>query len=145
MKAGRVVRLRVNPKDCLGILDILEGAKVDTKGKSFASCTALALGIAIQTLRRAKAIREEEDGFSFLDRMAPFEGSFGHKRKMEYSKTLYQQQARGLELPSMGEVHEPLSAAELERFSFLNDRLNEGVALLPKDQEEYAALNRRFG
>lgn len=76
MKAGLVVRLRVNPKDCQSILDLLDRVGVPHNSLSFSQCTSLALASLLETARTHKTL-PEPDPFQFLNRMGNFIGQ-GH-------------------------------------------------------------------
>ena len=71
MKAGMVATIRVSPKDCISVLDILDVAQVRRDNMSFASCTSLALSSLIGMARQAGII-EEPDGFAFLGKVGPY-------------------------------------------------------------------------
>ena len=76
MKAGLVVRLRVNPKDCQSILDLLNKVGVPYNNLSFSQCTSLALASLLETARTHKTL-PEPDPFQFINRMGNFIGQ-GH-------------------------------------------------------------------
>lgn len=76
MKAGLVVRLRVNPKDCQSILDLLDKVGVPYNNLSFSQCTSLALASLLETARTHKTL-PEPDPFQFINRMGNFIGQ-GH-------------------------------------------------------------------
>lgn len=101
-KAGMVVQIRVNPKDCLAILDIMHACNIDPyDGRSFAQCVSIALSSMIGMTRRASIIAEEEDGFQFLNRMGPFLNSKNDKRKHRYDDALYKRAEHGLTAPDL--------------------------------------------
>ena len=76
MKAGLVVRLRVNPKDCQSILDLLDKVGVPYQNLSFSQCTSIALASLLETARTHKTL-PEPDPFQFINRMGNFIGQ-GH-------------------------------------------------------------------
>jgi len=76
VKAGLVVRLRVNPKDCQSILDLLDKVGVPYNNLSFSQCTSLALASLLETARTHKTL-PEPDPFQFINRMGNFIGQ-GH-------------------------------------------------------------------
>jgi hypothetical protein len=103
MKPGMVTQIRVNTKDCLAILDLMGVLGVDPyDGRSFAQCVSLALSSMLQTMRDRSVIPSEEDGFQFLNRMAPFLNSGNNKRKYIMSSSLSDrmgQQSVSVKLP----------------------------------------------
>lgn len=87
MKAGKVISLRVNPKDCMSCIDVLEAAGLPIKNMSFAQVVSLALSSAMETFRTQQVI-PTRDGFEFSEMMAPFGGTWSgrHKQKLEVTK-----------------------------------------------------------
>lgn len=79
MKAGQVTRLRVNPKDCQSVLDLLDRIGVPYQNLSFSQCTSIALASLLETARVHKTL-PEPDPFQYLNRMSPF---LGHGTSMQ--------------------------------------------------------------
>jgi hypothetical protein len=71
VKAGHVATIRVTPRDCQSVLDVLDAAGVPRKSLSFAQCVSLALGSLLETARRGKMI-PEPDEFEYLNRMQEY-------------------------------------------------------------------------
>lgn len=150
MKAGQVVRLRINPSDCQSVLDILELAGIETKGMSFASCVSLALSSAIQTLKQAKCI-EEPDAFQFLERMAQFRITKMTRTRKQIADTMYKGQAMGLKSPALEiPIQSPqkvtgnsLSIDEGQRLEFLYEKRDK-EGLTQEEQVEFQELDRRM-
>lgn len=102
MKAGMVTQIRINPKDCLAILDLMVACGIDPyDGRSFAQCTSLALSSLIGVARRAKIIPEDDDGFQYANRMEPFIQGKNDKRKYRYDSMLYQRAAGDISAPDL--------------------------------------------
>ena len=76
MKAGLVVRLRVNPKDCQSVLDLLDRVSIPHDNLSFSQCVSLALASLLETARTYKTL-PEPDAFQYMNRMGKFYGR-GH-------------------------------------------------------------------
>lgn len=90
MKAGMVAQIRVNPKDCQSILDMMGVLGIDPyDGRSFAQCVSLALSSALHGMRTNR-ILPEVDPFQYLNRMGPFLQSRNNKRKANMAEMLYQ-------------------------------------------------------
>lgn len=87
MKAGIVSSIRINPKDCQSILDVLDKAGVYTQGMSFASMVSLALGSLLEAARK-DGIIPEPDPFQYLNRLQPYIKA-KHARKLEVTKVLH--------------------------------------------------------
>lgn len=79
MRAGQVVRIRVNPKDCMSAIDILAKAGVPTEGISFSAIVSLAFSAITEGLRKQGTI-PDRDGFEYTQMMQPFlRGAQGSK------------------------------------------------------------------
>ena len=68
MKPGRVVSIRLNPRDCLAVIDVVEKLSLNIRGMSFSQAVSIALASAMESLRQAGAI-PERDGFEFTEMM----------------------------------------------------------------------------
>lgn len=71
MRLGKVVSIRINPKDCMSIIDVLDAARVDTTGMSYSSMTALAVSALLEHMRNTKMI-PVRDGFEYLKMMSQY-------------------------------------------------------------------------
>ena len=71
MKAGRVACIRVNPKDCMAILDVLKRIDYLPPGMSFAHGVSVALGSVLESLRQSGVI-PTRDGFDYSEMMKFF-------------------------------------------------------------------------
>lgn len=111
MKYGMIAQIRVNTKDCLAVLDLMGVLGIDPyDGRSFAQCVSLALSSMIQTMRDRGVIEQQEDGFQYLNRMAPFLGSRNNKRKYLASEALGKAMGEGvpaLTIPKSVNVKHP--------------------------------------
>jgi hypothetical protein len=113
MKPGVVSTIRVNPKDCMGVLDVLDVAGIPTRGMSFASITSLALSSLLQTMREQQVI-PTRDGFEYLDMMGPYLNGKNNSKKLAVTDTLVKAgsraQVRGISRPR-NEAPEPMPPA----------------------------------
>lgn len=73
MKAGHVATIRVNPRDCQSVLDVLDAAGIPRQALSFAQCVSLALGCLLETSRHSGVI-PEPDEFEYLNRLSHYVG-----------------------------------------------------------------------
>lgn len=86
LKAGLVISLRINPKDCMSVVDVLAKTGTVIPGMSFSAMTALALSSLLETMRQQGKI-PTRDGFEFSEMMAPYL-SGKHARKVATAKAL---------------------------------------------------------
>lgn len=70
-KAGRTVSIRVNPKDCMGVIDLADKLRYAPPGTSFSQLVSLALTSSLEALR-ANGIIPTRDGFEFSEMLARF-------------------------------------------------------------------------
>lgn len=68
MKAGVVVRIRVNPQDCQSVLDLLQRIGIEHRTLSFSQCVSTAFASLLETARVNRML-PEPDPFQYLNRM----------------------------------------------------------------------------
>jgi len=68
---GRVVSIRVNPTDCMAVVDLVDKIGLHIPGMSFSQAVSIALSSAMESLRRAGAI-PTRDGFEFSEMMQKY-------------------------------------------------------------------------
>lgn len=83
---GKSISLRVNPRDCLSVLDIAEAVGIPTTSASFSALVSLAFSSLIETARK-NGIIPDRDGFEYSEMMTPFEDR-SHKRKLMFSDAM---------------------------------------------------------
>jgi hypothetical protein len=71
IRLGHVTSIRVSPKNCMAVIDLLRMADVPTEGMSFASAVSRALDLALTGLIKAGHL-PDRDGFEYSEMMAPF-------------------------------------------------------------------------
>lgn len=104
LAAGHVAQVRINPKDCMSVIDVVKTAGVWTEGMSFAQMVSLALSSAMETFRQSKFI-PERDGFEYLEMMERYMGeSKSTKKKQQITQVINAAgatiHARGLARPT---------------------------------------------
>ena len=119
MKAGHVVSIRVNPRDCQSVLDLLDAAGIPRRALTFAQCVSLALGSSLETFRKDGTL-PEVDEFEYLNRMQPYLGRMAKRVRVantihsaggeRRSRTVY----RGEEAGTAAQDSIPESAAPVE-------------------------------
>lgn len=71
MRPGQVIRLRVNPTECLQVLDFLRRANIEVTGRSFSACASIVWHALMKDAER-RGFMHEVDGFSYNEQMAQF-------------------------------------------------------------------------
>lgn len=110
MKAGHVVTIRVNPRDCQSVLDVLDAAGVPRKALSFAQCVSLAMGCLLETARRGNVI-PEPDEFEYLNRLSQYVGKGKVRKTVRMSEALHDL-GGAMRAPVLGGGEEGPSAAQ---------------------------------
>lgn len=89
MRPGIVASIRVNPKDCMAVVDVMEAVGIPTDGMSFPAMVSLTLSSLLQTARDNNQI-PTRDGFEYSEIMSPFMGQRRNRKKLEITKTLHE-------------------------------------------------------
>lgn len=71
MMHGRIARIRVNSKDCMAIVDLLEKIGMQVKGMSFSQGVSIALSSTMESLRQ-QGVLPVRDGFEYNNLMKRF-------------------------------------------------------------------------
>ena len=71
MKAGRVVTVRINPADCMSVIDIAEKIGMRVRGVSFSQLVSVAVSSALESFRQ-NGIVPQRSGFEYSSMMAEF-------------------------------------------------------------------------
>lgn len=87
MKVGRVVYIRVNPKDCMSCIDVCQKVGTVTTGMSFAQLVSLALSSLLETVRRDGAI-PTRGGFEYSQMLQPWSGGGNTKTTVQLNKAI---------------------------------------------------------
>jgi hypothetical protein len=87
VRPGVVSTIRVNPKDCMSIIDVIALTGIDTTGMSFAAMTSLALSSLLETARQNGQV-PTRDGFEFNEMMLPWASGIRSKRKLEITEAI---------------------------------------------------------
>lgn len=99
MRAGLVATVRINPKDCMSVIDVMKKAGVNTNGMSFPAMVSLALSATLNGLR-IEGLIPDRDGFEYLDMMQPYMNG-RNARKLEITKTIHDAGSRmNISLPA---------------------------------------------
>lgn len=90
MRPGRVVKIRINPADCMSAVDVVRAAGAYHAGMSFAQVIVSALSIAMQTFR-SNSIIPARDGFEFSEMMKEFGNQPHIDRELKLKITKFMQ------------------------------------------------------
>lgn len=137
MKAGKVVSLRVNPKNCLTVLDVCRELGVNpSAGYSFGQLVSIALSSLLETVRQ-QAIVPERTGFEYSEMMKPFEEpskrAFAQKIKLSNNITAPSFQPQ----PVIPGVH-PREKVRFEELAFKKDA--DPLNFSPAEEKEFVEL-----
>ena len=72
MTPGRVVRLRVNPRDAMSIVDVLDKVELSPTNMSFDQACSMVLATLLESARTANLIPREREGFEYTEMMQRF-------------------------------------------------------------------------
>lgn len=86
MKGGKVVRLRINPQDCMGVADTLEKLGVTSERFSFDQAVRVALSSLLESARAHGAI-PRRDGFEYTKMMERFVERMPQDRALKLAVT----------------------------------------------------------
>jgi hypothetical protein len=145
MNVGSVVTIRVNPKDTMSVIDLIQKSGIKAEGMSFPSMVSLALSIGMNTFREHGLV-PVRDGFEYNEMT---QGILGIGQKSSARKRAINQVVQSVG-PSMG-ISVPLPEAPAAPTGYvkqagwtppkqpsLMDRLKRaeltGMALEPEDQ-----------
>lgn len=90
LASGRIARIRVNPTNCVSVLDVIDKLPIPFKEQmSFDQCVSMALSSLLETARQQGLIKEN-DGFDYLNRMSRFHSGHAgqHGKKLEITKAV---------------------------------------------------------
>ena len=138
-KAGEVVKVRVNPKDCLAVLDTMVAIGLNPSDHSFAGCVSITLSSLIAMARKAGALPQEEDGEKYWERMAPFRAGRSTQVKRERTNAFYNRGVQGYgpltpPIPNSPPIQSPQEKEALQKeYDTLLGQYNKGdESVLPR-------------
>lgn len=88
MRAGLVVNIRVNPRDCQTVLDVLDSIGYKRTGNSFAQLVSLTLSSLLETQRMAGNV-PEPDPFEYLNKLGEYIGQQRSSKKLQVAKVIH--------------------------------------------------------
>lgn len=84
---GEVVRIRVNPRDCMSVADVCAAVGVNWPGMSFSQACSVAFSALLETMRDAGTIPRRE-GFEFSEVMANYKFKQRTGRKLALTRAV---------------------------------------------------------
>ena len=144
MRAGRVVQIRVNPKDCLTCVDIVKEIQMFIPGMSFAQVVSVAFSSALNTLRGAGAV-PDHDGFEYEQVMSQFPSSIPKRGRMLDITRTFQVLGAGTQVPMSPEVAHARRKNKL-RYQELQMKVDAGEIenMTPEEIAEWSSLQSAF-
>lgn len=144
MRPGRVVYIRVNPKDCMSAIDVCTKIGLNIKGMSFAQVVSVAFSSALEGLRQ-NAIIPSREGYEFSQMMLPYpakpmKGERG--RALDITKTFYLAGSEG-QVPAA--AANPARARSERRLEELRIKFNgDAINFSESEAEEMARLTQEL-
>lgn len=83
LRAGRVVQIRLNPKDCMTVVDIVTQIGAFQPGMSFSQATIIAFACMSETFRKNSIVPDRE-GFEYTKLMAEFPDTTRGRGSFQY-------------------------------------------------------------
>lgn len=134
MKAGRVVRLRISPKDCMSVDDIVRKVHMFTPGMSFSQAASITLAALIETFRKQGHV-PIRDGFEFTEMMNAYpKDQYAKRRQIDITRTI-DQAGSEIEMPVMPGMIDVESSPQVKR---LYMKLQELAAKRDADPENWS-------
>lgn len=87
MRPGVVASIRVNPKDCMSIIDTIKNTGLYVPGMSYPAMVSMVLSACLESLRKHGTI-PTRDGFEYLQMMEPYLGQGRNKKARNITNAL---------------------------------------------------------
>lgn len=157
-RAGEVVRIRVNPTDCMGVVDVVRLSGISTRNMSFSQMASLALTSLLEGARTVGAI-PTRTGYEYNELVGPHLQGERTGAKLEVAQALYKQAADGripsfvpsptkaLEVSADADEFKSLSTSTQEeraRAQELYDRKDRGEILTGVEELEFQGLMKKI-
>jgi hypothetical protein len=146
MTPGIVISLRVNPRDCMSVADLVQKLNAYMPGMSFSSAVSIALSSAMESFR-VNAILPDRSGFEYEQVMAPFKIKKRDARKLAIASTIRMTGELYRVRPLVPQTSEAKVAQERRKlrydelkFKYENNKENWCM----DDTEEYVPLAKEF-
>lgn len=135
MLAGRVVRIRVNPQDCMGVVDVLKLLELKVVQFTFDQAVRIVLSSLLESSRSHGAI-PRRDGFEFTQMMKGFIQRITNDRTKTFEVT------RLLDTASIqAAMPDPTRERKFRRFEELNLKMEiDTINVTEAEQRELQQL-----
>lgn len=138
-RPGRVVQIRLNPKDCMSAIDLWDKLQITIEGVSFAQVVSTALNSSLETFRR-NGILPERQGFEYSEMMARFPDSAHRSRTLQINEAMYKAGTVPAVLPESLEVRR-----EKSRYKELRVKaLHASESMTSQEVLEYSDLSAKY-
>jgi len=141
MKGGRVARIRLNPKDCIAIVDVLKRLDLHPAGMSFSQGVSIVLSSTLESLRQHSIIPRREFEFTEFMAMFPPDRLVDRGRKVDITNAMWGEHVQVPPLvPEPPDVKRRRLRYEELLFKKKSDELNWTV----EEQQEFLPLIEEF-
>lgn len=137
---GQVVRIRVNPRDCLSVLDVVQVTAIDVKGMSFASIISMTFSSLLESLRKQGTIPRNE-GFDFEVRMRPYLEGKSTANKRAITERIY---LDGIKSPTNNPSNIGIPVDELGVPQLVDEYHRLKSCTDPQDRERLVQVQKRL-
>ena len=143
MRPGKVIYIRLNPQDCMSIVDIVDKLRIPTANMSFALAAKLAISSMLESFR-ANGVIPIRDGFEYTQLLSRFTDTKANRAAKLARTTLVEGLGESYQAPALvpeanDRKRRRLRFQEL-RFRQVNDPANWSDA----DQAEFKPLVEEF-
>lgn len=146
MRVGRVARIRLSPRDCMAVVDILKHIGIHPTGMSFSQGVSITLSSALESFRQSKII-PTRDGFEYTElmRMFPPDRLIDRSRKLDITKHLQARTSDGAVVPPILVPDTPEVQRRRTRYNELRfKRENDEINMSEADWAEFRLLVDEF-
>ena len=142
MTPGLVISIRVNPKDVMAVIDVLDYLGIPKANLSFAQATKLVLASALESFRQ-QGIVPNRSGFEYSKMIEPFEQQNFNSRgaKLKSAKMLRQP---GVEVRPVVEETPERKKRRVRYEELLFRKRADDVNWTDADQQEFMPLVEEF-
>lgn len=141
MNPGRTANIRINPKDCMSCIDVVQKTGVNLKGASFAMIVSAALSSLLESMRQ-NGIIPDRDGFEYAEMMRdyPMPSKGERARALAITKTFN---------ISAGQMPAVASNPDMKRKKMRFDELafkanNDAINMSHEEQSELTELTKEL-
>ena len=105
MRVGNVVYIRVNPRDSMGVVDVVNALEKYREGMAFSHAVSIALSALLETMRSTNTI-PTRDGYEYTEMMQPYSFKDRTSAKLKMGEEIYKEglpeREERVEFPQIG-------------------------------------------